>query len=312
MHKNIVDTTLLNLFGNETVSYIQMSKTTYKIIFVVPSIVGICYAWYGYNYYTIYYENYFPGIGWMVLLLLACFGSVFIGFLSTNIMGCQGLLMNAVVAVSSSHKELSMRLNDLVVNRQEYHESPMIQQVVETVKKETKPEEKDCKNDDEKTIINLFSKAYKLSVQQEKMNSVFSKVVLLMSTYFLISITLFSYGFLIVLVTKMNMLKISSVISHVLLFLFYLFSFFSLCSIGQDFVDGQVQTSNALNRAYFMFKGQFKTETENYLEFVKEKLEKPIALSHYSFFKLDRSGFLATLALIFTYLIVLLQFKTTE
>ena len=144
------------------------------------------------------------------------------------------------------------------------------------------------------------------------MNSVFSKILLLLSTYYLISITLFSYGFLIVLVTELNMVKISSVICHLLLFLFYLFTFFSLCSIGQDFVDVQLQTSNALNRAYFLFKGQFKTETENYLEFVKEKLEKPVALSPYSFFNLDRSGFLATVALIFTYLIVLLQFKTTE
>ena len=306
---------MLDLLGNEAFSLIRTSKMGTTFIFIIPTTVGICYAWYSYNYYTIYFMKYFPGIWWILLILITSFGSVFFGFMSTIMMGCQGLLMNAAIAVGLSHQELSKRFNKVVTKQQEFQDKPTIDELrpltVSSI--DGKTESKDSHSlINEKSMIKLFSKAHMLSVQQEKMDLVFSKMILLLSTYYLISITLFSYGFLIVLFTELNLFKTSSVLCHVLLFLFYMSTFFSLCSSGQDFIDGKMQTSDALNRVYFMFKGQFKRETENYFEFVKEKLEKPIALSPYSFFNLDRSGFLATMAIVFTYLIVLVQFKTAE
>ena len=53
-------------------------------------------------------------------------------------------------------------------------------------------------------------------------------------------------------------------------------------------------------------------ETQDLADHTLTKYERPVEISPYSFFNLNRAGFLSTLALVFTYLIVLVQFRTSE
>ena len=97
-----------------------------------------------------------------------------------------------------------------------------------------------------------------------------------------------------------------------LLCAYYYFTFGLICFLGQGLKDQQKETADALARVYYRCRRSWHPDTIAYAEFVKNRVERPNGLSPYSFFTLDRSGFLSTMALIFTYLIVLLQFKTSE
>ena len=224
-------------------------------------------------------------------------------------MGMQTILSNVVGAVTLSHLELERRFDGLLLTEgKDLADCPVL------IDEELRIEE-GCSNKDkssEKDVVKLLGQTFILCSHQERMVSRFSSLILLISSFYLICITLFSYGSLAVLVDDMNILKTVSTMTHTLLFLYYLFTFGVICFLGQDLMDRQRNTSNALSRVYHRFKHGWSQETKGYAKFVKSKIESPIGLSPYSFFTLDRSGFLSTMALIVTYLIVLLQFKVSE
>ena len=82
--------------------------------------------------------------------------------------------------------------------------------------------------------------------------------------------------------------------------------------ISQNRVDFQAETADKLGQTIFLCKNKWNTETTELAQYVLTKYEKPIPLSPYSMFNLNRSGFLSTIAIVVTYLVVLLQFRSSE
>ena len=271
-------------------------------VFCVPLVIAASFGWYGYQFYDVFYSKVFPASHAIMALVIGCSVVIMLfGIMSTNLMGMQSLLTNAVFAVILSHTELARRFKELMPQSGFYNGMRLIKE---------KPEGETT----EKSSTELFTKAFLLLCHQKRMTSEYSKMVLLLSSFYLACITLLIYATLSVLISAgdLTTVKTSSAVTHGLLFLFYLFSFFALCNTGQVLLDRQRETAGGIQRAYFRYKGEWSPEFVDYAEFVREKYEEAVGLSPYAFFTLDRSGFLNTMALVFTYLIVLLQFKVAE
>ena len=232
------------------------------------------------------------------------------GLVSTTLVGMQTVLSNAVTTLSLSHLELKKRFDSLYATSNKNKEFPM--EINEPNSEEQPPMKLGNSKTVEEETLKLLWKTLALLNHQERVIAKFSPLLLVIVSFYLICITLFCYSSVSVLVAKMNILMFSSALSHGLLFVYYLFTFGVISFLGQALMDQQKETADALARVYYQNRLSWTEATRDYAELVKEKVQKTIGLSPYSFFTLDRSGFLSTLALVFTYLILLLQFKTSE
>ena len=115
-----------------------------------------------------------------------------------------------------------------------------------------------------------------------------------------------------ILGSDLNQTKIASNVTYALIFFSYLYAFFLVCSECQDLLDKQEDAADTLGRMILLHKKEWSEDTRDLADYVLDKYSKKIPVSPYGFFELNRCGFLSTIALVLTYLIVLLQFKTTQ
>ena len=162
------------------------------------------------------------------------------------------------------------------------------------------------------TPVFLPQRRFLLLKFQKETNEVYASLNLFLSYYYLVTITLLSYGTSAHLMSSINILKASLILTFSLLFFLYLFAFFRLCSKSQEMIDAQGEAAEAFERVIFKYQRKWSVEVCDEAHFVWRNYCKTMPLSPYSFFNLNRSAFLQCMALIFTYLIVLLQFKISE
>ena len=157
-----------------------------------------------------------------------------------------------------------------------------------------------------------FDKAMSLLELQKKLNTVYGGLAFLIPYIFLVTITVASYGSLLIIGSEQNALKMATTLNFVMMFVYYFYALFIFFSDCQMMLDSQEAAAEKLAKAIFMHKKKWSNETTDLGTFLLSKYEKTIHLSPYSMFNLNRPGFLNSLAIIFTYLIVLLQFRSSE
>ena len=216
--------------------------------------------------------------------------TVYLCFFSSLMMGSQMMVSMTTKAMALSHMELCKRF--LSIRR--------------------KPEKDSERAKVEEGISDLFFKADRLIQTAETANLTLQSLVLYLCSYYLVTTTLFGYACLTVLISGLNAVKLSLAVSNGLFFALYLFSFYSLCDESQKLIDCEARTAKAIQEAIYKHNKTWSQEMQEQANFIKEKYANPPLFSPYSLFTLNRSGFLSTIALAFTYLIVLLQFKTAE
>ena len=295
----------IDLLGEDGTKYCQMNSTTRQKVFImaVPILLGLAYGWYFYDMFQILYGAIIPNKFIMSMYVISGWGSVYFCFFSTLMSGFQTLVTMSGQAISYSHLELGKRFQVLTQSAHILNSKPLRKsgtQVAQPVKGH------------EQDAFVLLNKADKLIDEHESTNQKFESAVFFLCSYYLIMTTLLSYGCLTTMVSEINPAKRSLAVSYTLFFISYLFVFFVLSNESQKIIDSQKATIKIMGTTIFRCQGLWSESTREFAIFVKAKYDKIIPLSPYSFFSLDRSGFLNTVALVFTYLIVLLQFKTTE
>ena len=184
---------------------------------------------------------------------------------SSLFLGTQMIIVILVNSVKLSQMELAKRFKNLTLNK--------------GVEREAKI---------------LFSKSLSLIEHQERVNGITGSVLVFICFYYLVTITLFSYACLVCIMSEITSVKGSMGLANGGFFHFYLQAFYSLCCEGQKLVDSQDEVAESIARLICAQKRTWSTNTKDFAVFVKEKYQRPKPLAPYSFFSLDRSGFLST------------------
>ena len=131
-------------------------------------------------------------------------------------------------------------------------------------------------------------------------------------SFYVLTITLFSYSCLSIWISNLNILKISSAMLFFVLFICYVVAYFGLCSFGQNLINAQAKARKSLNKVMCAHQRKWSQDTVDLAYYTMTRYAEDLSISPYSFFSINHSVYASSLALIFTYLIVLLQFKTSE
>ena len=160
----------------------------------------------------------------------------------------------------------------------------------------------------------ILQMGQRLNLLQVDLNSTLSTDLLVLCGSFLLYLTIFSYNCLSALL-KVDMSSVFIAINTViaaLLGLIFFTVFYVLCLAGQWLEDKREEAREALEDRLVEEARDLDEETREQLEVVISKMEEPKPISPCSAFAVNHAGFLNTMTTSFTYLIVLLQFKTAE
>ena len=128
---------------------------------------------------------------------------------------------------------------------------------------------------------------------------------------YLFTLTIYSYAAMIVLFSEGLRSTFAISIFYCTCTVYYIYNFYILASNGQEMTEAQNETKEELEEFYFGHHNHWSAETRNKICLLMTKISRPKPMTPLGFFTLSKSGFLSSIALVFTYLIVLLQFRTT-
>ena len=233
-----------------------------------------------------------------VYAVAICTGGFIAGYcamFSPLILSTQSIMYFLCKAIDLSHETVANKIDSMASNMNQK-------------KLDTDPNEIKTMTNEELKV--LMQKAVKVLSYQENLSDLCGTLVFFLCSFYVVTITLFSYSGMSLWISNFGMFHIASAINSDCLLLCYIAAFYSLCSFGQELVDSQTKARRALERLLYTHQRKWDQETMDLAYFLMCKYSDDLSLCPYSFFSLNRAGFLSSIALIFTYLIVLLQFRT--
>lgn len=129
----------------------------------------------------------------------------------------------------------------------------------------------------------------------------------------LVSATAYTYGASIIFTSQFNVFRAICSLGYCVLATVYFYTLYKLCDSGQKFQDAMAQTRQALwsisRKDGTVMKSRLLLHE---FELLVETLRDRNGMVPGKFFCINRAAFLSTVGTISTYLIILVQFKTSE
>ena len=144
---------------------------------------------------------------------------------------------------------------------------------------------------------------------QKRSNKVYGGILFLFSAHYLVAITMYSYGAFLIFFNDLAMNKLAISAFYITCSAYYAYNLYILCSSGQTLIDAQEEARETLEEAFYENRWDWNVQTRDKICLLMTKMGKDKPMTPLGFYSLTKQGFLSTMALVFTYLIVLLQFK---
>ena len=192
----------MGLIGKDVLPLVTGSKKFSKFFRLgMPFCIG-AKTWLWYRVHMALFHDQFSHPAFLALILAAAAIYALLVMVSSVLWGIQIMITLGVFALTLSHKEISDKL-----------------QMLKPVYTDAKLNNNTCNN--EGTIKQLLDSINKLLLMQARINERFNKMTIFICLYYVMSIVLFGYGSLAMLLSKTDSINASASFNYLLLLCFY-------------------------------------------------------------------------------------------
>ena len=230
--------------------------------------------------------------------------SIFLGIASPALLASIFLILYIVLYVCSLYSMLDRVLRVISLNDKEVAGKKLFKMLVEDEETE------------EKAVYYSIESAVQYGLEvchlNKKVNDAMGSFFLVMFVNLILSLICCLYGAASIFFVKFNEMILFVSLSFILWSLCMGNFIFNVCSVGQAIENARREAKYAIENLRRESKTEIKENTISDINLLIERLGEPGPLSPKYFFAVNHSAFLGISSTIFTYLIVLTQFKISE